>query len=132
MSWTTSSFAVVLGVMTATGVDQATPVNNGTFASGSSTTASVAITSTNGDLTLDTVAAFYPLSAPTQTSRWNDNSGSNMTGAGSTGPGTGTATHTWTLSSSFDWASSGANFKADRIPGGAFSEVTYVSRMRQW
>jgi|SRR6267142_4751361 len=117
MSWTTSSDAS-LGVVTASGVDQTTPLINGNFANGTSATTSVTITSNNGDLTVDTVevAQQATLTAPTQTQRWNVISGStNQTGAGSTGPGTGTTTHQWTNLNA-TWASVGANFKAAAVP----------------
>jgi hypothetical protein len=105
MSWSVNQSGR-LGVVTAIGVDQTTPANNGTFATASSgTTRSLSITSVSGDLTLDTaVSSAGALSAPTQTQRW-----SGSTGAGSTGPGTGTTTHTWTCPDNYS-AQSGANF----------------------
>lgn len=107
MSWTTA-VGCTLAFVTATGVDQTTPFNNGTFATGSGNP-SLAITSTNGALTVDTTCAIGgTLSSPNQTEKWND-SASNF-GAGSIGPGTGTTTHTWVLSGSSNWPQSGCNF----------------------
>ena len=127
MSWTNVQSGR-LGVVTASGVDQTTPANNGTSAtSASGTTRSLSITSTSGDLTVDAAGGDGgALSAPTQTQRW-----SGSTGAGSTGPGTGTTTHSWTCPDASS-AQAGANFKQTPPIGGAFSEVTYISRMRQW
>lgn len=112
ISWTGNAEAT-LGVVTASGIDQNTPVTNGTSATGSGATTAVTITSNAGDLTVDAVevAQGSPLTAPTQTSRWNVSSSGNQTGAGSTGPGTGTATHQWTNLGA-TWAAVGANFKA--------------------
>lgn len=112
ISWTGNADGT-LGVVTASGVDQSTPVNNGTSATGSSATTAVTITSNAGDLTIDAaeVAQGAALTAPTQTQRWNVSSSGNQTGAGSTGPGTGTATHQWTNLGA-TWAAAGANFKA--------------------
>jgi len=107
-SWTGSSNAII-GATTTSGVDQTTSFNNGTFATGTATPSSVAITSTSGDLTVDTEAdasGTLP-SSPTQTSLWVTFTGA-MDGAASRGPGTGTTTHQWTVGGT--WASSGANF----------------------
>lgn len=106
MSWTTAQNAI-LGVVTATAVDQTTPVNNGTLVTnaGVNTSVSLTITSTSGDLTMDTVASNVAISAPTQTQEWN----LGTAGAGSIGPGTGTTTHAWTLANGIR-CSSGANF----------------------
>lgn len=119
VSWTTSA-DVILGALTTSGVDQTTPCNNGTFATGAASPSSVAITSTNGDLTIDTEVddgGFFPAS-PTQTNQWSRRISSIMSGAGSTGPGTGTTTHQWTITPTTAWAVSGSNFVA-AIGGGA-------------
>lgn len=110
MSWTTNNAnTATLGVHTATGVDQTTPINNGGTANGTTGNPSLAITSTNGDLTFDTAGAFTTsFSAGSQTVKWNDSSVG--AGAGSIGPGTGTTTHGWT-SGGGNWIQSGANFK---------------------
>jgi hypothetical protein len=130
MAWT-QTVNGVLGVVTAQGVDQTAPVNNGTSVAGNSANPSFSITSTSGDLAMDVIYGEGALTAPAQTSRWNVTLSASNHGAASTGDGTGTATFSWTMSSS-RWAHSGANFKAAPPPGGAFSEVTYVSKMRTW
>lgn len=104
-SWTTARLAGI-GVVTATGVDQTTPMNNGTSAFGTGVP-SRTITSTSGDLTTDCVAEQDIPSVPTQTERYNQVSGIGI--AGSTGPGTGTTTHAWATSPA-EWAHMGANF----------------------
>src|SRR3954466_1840123 len=53
-TWT-GSHSVVMGAAAFNGADQATPLTNGTFATGTSTAPSVTITSAAGDMTLDTV-----------------------------------------------------------------------------
>jgi len=106
-AWTNARDAV-LGVVTATGVGQTTPFNNGATESAASGTPSLAITSTNGDLTIDTLDEQDTPSGPNQTERWNTVRGG-AGGAGSTGPGTGTATHSW-ASTAASYSHSGANF----------------------
>jgi hypothetical protein len=107
-----------LGVVVASGVDQATPFNNGTFATAAASPLAVTITSAVGDMTCDTGAVqAFTLSAPTQTQRWNDTV-SNY-GAGSTGDGAATVAHSWTMSGSESDAISGANFKQEGGGGGA-------------
>lgn len=105
-SWTTGRESV-LSVVTATGVHQTTPMNNGTW-QGSIGIPSFAITSTSGDLTLDALVEQDVPSGPNQTERYNVLV-SNIDGAGSTGPGTGTTTHSWATSGA-SWSHSGANF----------------------
>lgn len=109
ITWTTATSGTV-AVMTASGVNQTTPVNNGTFTSNTSGNPSLSVTSVSGDLTVDWVAMLSgTASAATQTERYNDTT--SFYGAGSTGPGTGSATHGWT-SSGGAWTQSGANFVA--------------------
>lgn len=118
VSWTNSMNADV-GVITVSGADQTTPVNNGTFAaSNSSSTAgtSVTITSNSGDLTasIGYTADAWKSPYTNQTLKWGVDS--NMVG-GDIGPGTGTATHTWTDVYAFQThAVSGANFRAASTP----------------
>jgi hypothetical protein len=114
MSWTGAADAV-MGVATASGVDQVTPFNNGTVGTVNASSSTVTITSTNGDLTINGSAfSTGVFSAPNQTQRWNDRADIDSAGgAGSTGPGTGTATHTWTITSTLAGGgfADGANFK---------------------
>ena len=117
-SWTgTRGYA--MGAVSFSGVHQTTPVLNGTYATGNSTTTSVTITSAAGDMTMDTVSqnsgAATPLSAPTQTQRWLDAAPTNVTAGGSTAPGVATVTHAWTNGSSVPWVSSGVDIKAAAI-----------------
>ncbi|SRR5258708_27722224 len=119
-SWTTAADAG-LGVSTASGVDQTTPLNNGGTANdqGINPTVSLTITSTSGDLTHD-VYGQDGTSVPStnQTQRWSAGSGVAVWYAGDSGPGTGTATHTETKGNSlYDGLLSGANFK--QVAGGA-------------
>jgi hypothetical protein len=116
VSWTGSSNASA-GMVGASGVDQATPCNNGTTSSTTSATISTSITSSSGDLTFDWVSDGsgsngYP-NTPTQTQRLQFQDGSFNAALGeSTGPGTGTATHQWTVNTSSGALQSGANFKS--------------------
>ena len=111
MTWTNSVTDATLGVVTASGVDQTTPANNGTGATGLFTDLSLAVTSTSGDLTIsnDSVGSTTEVYTPNQTSRWSQSSGRQ---AGQTGDGTGSTTFTWTSNNQLGvWAQSGANFK---------------------
>ncbi len=114
VSWTTAMNADV-GVITASGADQTTPITNGTFsATGSSPAAgtSVIIISNPGDLTASMGYASDGLITPftNQTLEWGIDSG--LVG-GDIGPGTGTTTHTWTGQFAAEIHSvSGANFKS--------------------
>jgi hypothetical protein len=112
MSWTGNINNATLGVVTASGVDQTTPMNNGNFSTGTTIGTSLTITSTNGDLTLDTAGTLsQQFTGGNQTAKWNDTVAAY--GAGSIGPepGTGTTTHTWTQTLAGTWTQSGANFK---------------------
>jgi hypothetical protein len=122
-SWTGSA-GVTLAIITASGVDQATPSINGTFITGATPSPSLTITSVAGNLTVDTVAVSTgTLSSPNQTEKWNDTV-SNV-GAGSVGPGTGTTTHTW-VENIGGWAQSGSDFLA---AGGAASAPRSRTRL---
>ncbi len=114
MSWTTIS-AGTLTFVTASGVDQTTPFNNGTKTSGSGVAPSLAVTSTSGDLTIDAVAQSTGtgFTVPTQTEKWNDT----VFIGGSVGPGTGTTTHGWADPVSA-WDQIGANFNQAAAVGG--------------
>jgi hypothetical protein len=103
LSWTNAG-DVGAGAISATGVDQATPFNNGSFVA---STGSLSITSTSGDLTSSITTGTASITT-NQTSKWSQSIGAIFTG-GDIGPGTGTTTHTWT--STFSMFMSGANFK---------------------
>jgi hypothetical protein len=119
MSWV-GAIGGSLGVMTASGVDQTTPVTNGVNSSGTSATPSVTVTTAVGDLTM---ACGYPanaFSSPTQISLWLDTTITG--GGGSRGPGTGTSdVHSWTQTSGL-WVCSGANLKWDGLGGGGVTD----------
>ena len=109
MTWTGAVQANV-GVITASGVDQTTPMNNGTGANGAATPSSLSVTTAAGDLTvavlINDTAGTAP-SAPSQTSQWatiNPSSGGSRGGGGA-----GPDSHSWTHDNT-DWCMSGANF----------------------
>jgi hypothetical protein len=109
-SWT-GSMAASLGVITATGVNQTTPVTNGNFSTpGFVTSAPLTIASSNGDLTV-TVYGTTTNPATVTTDR-TERFANGSVFKGDTGPGTGTTTHTWTASSSDVMSVAGANFKS--------------------
>jgi len=112
IAWTTNEFGD-FGAISATGVNQATPFNNGTSVgyNGSASNASLTITSRGGDMTSTVLCAAPGTLTPTsnQSEKWSDSEGSGTIGAGDVGPGTGTTTHTWTASFTY-YALSGANF----------------------
>lgn len=111
ISWATLARAIA-GLVSASGVDQTTVFNNGTFVTGASTTPSLSVTSTSGDMTFagegnDAGGD----SSPSQTSQWLavlDADGIRAS-SGSTA-GTGTATHSWTIAAGGNWSESGINF----------------------
>src|SRR5581483_2455413 len=115
--WTTSASAS-LGVITATGVNQTTPFNNGTANSTGTGSCSVTVTSNSGYLT-STVGI-------------NSGAGSNQTtnqtkkttdfACMDIGPGTGSTTHTWTGTSNNNV--SGANFAQVSSNSGALFRQT--------
>ena len=103
---------IVGGAISFSGVNPNTP--NGTFSSASSTgstTPSVVVSSTAGELVVDAVAPEGDAGSLTvgggQTQRWNTLTGtgsSEVRGAASTEPGAASVTMSWTLGSSKPWA----------------------------
>lgn len=109
MNWT-SAMDTTLGVVTADGVDQTTPFNNGTTGTGTNPI-SLSITSTaTGMSCAVAVVSADVLSAATQTEKWNQTA--TAFGAGSINQGGGTVTHSWTSSGGESKTISGANFQA--------------------
>ena len=114
VSWTTSMNADV-GVITVSGVDQTTPIINGTIAAynvNSVTTASLTVTSSPGDLTatIGYTSDGWVTPFTNQLLKWGVDS---EAAGGDVGTGLGTTTHTWTDMYSFQTeVISGANFKA--------------------
>jgi hypothetical protein len=109
-SWTTAASAS-LSAITANGVDQTTPLDNGaTNSSGfGSSPLSQAVTSNPGDLT--TTIMVTAEGGGTQTTDKTQRTAS--FGCSDTGDGTGTQTHTWSYAAgSTEKTSAGANFRA--------------------
>lgn len=108
MSWTTSASAS-LGCITVTGVDQATPMNNGaTGSTAFGTTRDQAVTSASGDLTVtlcgdESGDTGMSVSAP-EIQKTDDFAGMAI------GDGNGTATHNWSRTGNQNIVSAGANF----------------------
>ena len=113
-SWT-GSHDVVIGAVAFANVNQASPIANGTVATGISTTPAVTVTSAAGNMTMNTAATLGTLSAPTQTQRWLATSAT-MQGGGSTAAGAASVTHQWT-STSAAWASAGVSIQASATTG---------------
>ena len=128
-SWT-GSRRNVLGAIAFNGVDQTTPIRNGTFTTGTTATPAITVSSVTGDMTMASVLTEYGsccLTTSTQTERWNDPS-SNLVGAQatSTGAGASSVTHNWTNSGAGTWAASGVNIVAAySISGTVFEDTNY-------
>ena len=105
------------GVMTFTGVDQATPL--GTYASGSGfgeSSASVTVSSAADELVFGVVAVDDPnyrvlTEGGGQTENW-ELDGFEITGGGTTASGAASVNLTWTWPASDNWAASGVSIKA--------------------
>jgi hypothetical protein len=103
------AYGAVAGVMTYTGVNQATPLGTFVGANGSSAgPATVNVSSAADELVFDTVACETCTSLTVgggQTERWNLSQAEYYAmGAGSTEPGAVTVTMSWTLGSADYWA----------------------------
>lgn len=111
VSWSGTS-TTYCGAVSASGVDQITPAQNGTFAAGGPIgPSSVAITSATNNLTFSVMAAESGATptAPTQTSRWAAAQSFTTGSGGSTAAGASSVTHQWATGSG--WLASGADFK---------------------
>ncbi|MCH8247650.1 MAG: VCBS repeat-containing protein, partial [Bacteroidetes bacterium] len=101
-----------LGIITFTGVHQTTPL--GTFAStsGSSTSASVNVSSATGELVFDHIAVINATVTvgSGQVQRWNV-MGSEARAAGSTEPGATTTTMSWSRGTSGPWSIGAVSIK---------------------
>lgn len=116
MSWTTAVSAT-LGAITASGVDQTTAFNNGATGSGT-TSASVAVTSTSGDLTTTGYLNNKTTQLTSDKTRKYTGAGSDTSSGGDIGAGTGTATHAWSGGAGgSSMHASGANFVAAAAAG---------------
>src|SRR3990167_506467 len=124
VSWTTAAI-VTIGSVSADGVDQTTPFNNGAFAVAfSAGPSSVTITTAVDDMTIDATVSGGgtggQLSSPSpQTQAYNPGTVAfTMNGAGGYNLSAGASTaHTWVLGGTVVWTSSGANFKAAAAGG---------------
>jgi hypothetical protein len=136
LAWTGNSNGEA-GAISATGVDQTTPCNNGTETTGNGSL-SRTITSTSGDLT----SSVFLSSDASGTTTTNQTAKINLTDSGATielwadiGPGTGTTTHTWTPTSGHSAAMAGANFHqastSVNTPTISLAAGTYTANLAQ-
>jgi hypothetical protein len=113
-SWTTSTSAS-LSVITATGVDQTTPLTQGATAeAGFATSINQPVTSASGDLT----TTICGTGAADELQTTNKTQRTTAFHCSDTGDGTGTQTHTWTPSGAMDLITAGANFLQVAAGGG--------------
>ena len=129
VSWTETANAAAVAI-SASGVDQTTPFNNGAFSGlGFGVQPSITITSATGDLTIDVNSngSGNAPTTPNQTQRAAFASDDFQIGCGvSTAAGAATVTHTWAAGG---WvAQSGANFKAAAGAGGTTWPGWFTSR----
>ena len=116
---TSAGINITAGAATFTNVNQTTPFGTAVTNSGTSTTASLGVSSAVGELVFNTVDADGDdTTSPTltvgggQTQIWQVDSSGSTRGVGGTKAGaSGTVTNTWTLSSSENWASAGVSIK---------------------
>jgi len=117
------SVNVVGGAVSFDNVDQTTP--HGTFvsANGTSTTASVNVTSAAGEVVIDTATANGDAVSLTagagQTAQWNTGTGTaggNVRGGGSTEGGAPAVTMSWTLGASKPWSIGAVSLKPVLVP----------------
>jgi hypothetical protein len=102
-----------VGVVTFTGVDQTTPLENFTTAFGNSTTASVTVASQTNDIVFGVVHVHDVtdiIADVGQTEQW-DLDESPSRGAGSTKAGAASVTNTWTVGSD-DWTAAGVSIRS--------------------
>jgi hypothetical protein len=110
-TWT-GNRALVMGAVAFNNVDQTTPIQSGTFATGSSTAPSVTITSEPGDMVMAVAGKLVDLGAEPVASRWHDVSRPTQMGGGTTAAGAATVTRAWAASAtSTAWTTSGVNVK---------------------
>ena len=109
VSWTGGSSQYIAGgAVSASGVNQSTPCNNGQYVSGG-TPESIVMTSNSGDLTFTIEGNGTINASSNQTLRWSSSNAGPYYANGDVGPGTANPTHTWTgAGASFHIA--GANF----------------------
>ena len=117
VSWTGSSHATA-GSVSASGVNQTTPCQNGTFAAAQITASgttpfTLVVTSATGDMTFTNEtddSGSYPPASPLQTVRYGLGD-SGVTGNGSTAAGAATVTDGWSTTQWVKYSISGIDFK---------------------
>lgn len=125
-SWTNANTTIVcITIITMTGVDQTTPLNNGAATGVNGTSVSLTITSNSGDLT--TTAAGNNNPTIVTSSQTQKVAGAAQWLAADIGPGTGSTTHTWS-DANHSQTMVGANFKQ---AAGGFSKIKKLERMRR-
>jgi hypothetical protein len=109
---------IVGGADSWTNVDQAKPVGSFVAASGSSSPATVDVSSASGEVVVGclVVGNVTATVGASQTQRWNVLEGTTIRGAGSSEPGAGTVTMSWTLGSSSNWALGAIALKPAKLP----------------
>lgn len=115
-TFSTSVAFVSLNGISFTGVDQTggtTSFYNATGATGSSTAASVTISSASGDATIETGLTTQTDSAPNQTLVYDVNS--TFGGYGQRAAGAASVTFSWTISPSSPWVEAASSIKAAAI-----------------
>ena len=95
------------GAASWTGVHQTATFGTAVFASGTSTSPTVDLTSASGEVVVDAMANKSSTSrteGANQTLHWSGNSGGKPSSAGSSESGAATVTMSWTLGASVEWA----------------------------
>ncbi|MCP4171990.1 MAG: DUF2341 domain-containing protein, partial [Fuerstiella sp.] len=108
---------VVVGVMTFTGVDQTTPLENFSAASGASNTASTTVTSTSDDLVFGVVHSHHGSSSAAgagQTEYW-DRTEWVSNGSGTVEAGAASVTTSWTVTND-DWTVAAVSIRSASAP----------------
>ena len=126
ISWTGAAWATASAIC-ATGVDQTTPFQNGTFnTSGTGPTGDVTITSATGNLTFAVISCESGATptAPTQTQVRADNAGFQIGIGSSRADGAATVNHAFTTVSG--WEMSGIDFLAATSGPGAGSDSSAI------
>ena len=108
------------------GVDQTTPVTDASATTGADTTASITLTTANGEMLVD-VLAYYAVTSSAgadQTERWNqhENDSGSEGSVGSTQAGDDGGVMSWSLGNTINWALAAVSFAAASAasPAGTF------------
>jgi hypothetical protein len=136
LTYNSTPFGVVAGCASVTGSVTSSIVTDGSVATGSSSTASVDVTSAAGELVIDVVAQSNAAGAQTagagqtQVPNWNATYGGSARGTGSYEDGAGTVTMSRTLANSGAWYSCGLSIAAAGGGGGSAFPATHYAM--QW